>query len=169
VYGGLALPTSGACRRHKVGGHTADSTQAVLATLQLDARDTGVITAIADSSTFAPIMEAGGPWLDVYEHHSNDSYHTYDITATGDTTRVTFVARAAGSYSVVIGAAPFGNGGPLKPFFGKQLARQTVAPAPHTLPVMRGAGKLPRPGSPPRRGLAGIVKPAAWRACRSRR
>ncbi|MGH7734350.1 MAG: hypothetical protein ACREOE_11790, partial [Gemmatimonadales bacterium] len=142
TYAGLSLPTTGPCLRHKVGDQPADSTQAVLAVLQLNAQDTVVITAVADSSTFVPIMEAGGPGLDVYANIYEDSYHSYDNTATGDTAQVTFIAPATGSYSVLVGAKPFGNGGALKLIFDKQPAVQTVAPMPHTRKFAPGAAKV---------------------------
>lgn len=142
VYAGLSLPTSGPCLRHKIGDNPTDSTQAVLAVMQLNAQDTVTITAIADSSTFAPIMEAGGPGLDVNANIYTDSRHEYDVTGAGDTARVTFTAPATGSYSVLVGATPFGNGGALKLLFEKQPALQTVPPVPHTLKFAPGAGKL---------------------------
>lgn len=142
VYGGLSLPTSGACLRHKVGGNEADSTQAVMATLQLGVGDSVDIAAISDSSTFAPIMEVGGPGLDVYDHIYDDSYHTDDISGASDTARVSFVAPAAGPYSVLIGATPFGNGGALTILYGVRHPTIPAAPAPHTRKVAPGAGKV---------------------------
>lgn len=145
VYGGLHLPSTGPCLRHKVGNNPADSSQAVMASFQANAKDTVTILAIADSSTFAPIMEAGGPGLDVYSNIYNDSHHAYDITPVGDTAKVSFVVPATGSYSVLVGATPFGNGGALKLIFENQRAAPSSAPlVPRTLRFEPGAGK-PRP------------------------
>ena len=141
AYGGLSLPTTGGCLRHKVGGNMADSTQAVLAVFQAAANDTVTITAIADSSTFAPIIEAGGPGLDVYNYIYTDDTHTYNNTPVGDSAQITVITQAAGSYSVLIVATPFGNGGPLKILFDKHGPASAAPSVPHTLRFAPGAGK----------------------------
>lgn len=142
TYAGLMLPTAGPCLRHRMGGNESDSTQAVLAAMPLNAGDTVVVTAVADSSTFVPMIEAGGPGLDVYAYIYTDGRHRSATGASGDTTQVTFVAGATGAYSVLVGGKPFGAGGALTLLFTKHPASSPVAPLPHTRRFAPGAQKV---------------------------